>query len=65
MNRFVQSLCHCDEECALYGDCCQDAAAHFATKTKSADVLDADSWKCLPLEENAGFGDEKVGLYFH
>ena len=65
MNRFIESICHCDEGCVLYGDCCVDAAGYFATKTEFSGFIDADSWQCLPLQKNAHLGDEMVCFYFH
>ena len=60
----MNSMCHCDVECALYGDCCYDAAQHFATKTESGDLGYADSWQCLPLPKKDNSGNEPVGVYF-
>lgn len=57
-------MCHCDEECALYGDCCYDAAQHFAGKTDWDDSIDADAWQCLPLPKKDNFNHEPVGVYF-
>ena len=60
----MKAICHCDEECALYGDCCWDAAVRFATKTEFGDYLDVNAWQCLPLQKKDNLGDELVCLCF-
>lgn len=65
-NRFLNTACHCDEECDSYGDCCYDALlANIHTEVKnniSEEEFEQNSLACLPLrfKDNDYKLDEKV-----
>lgn len=65
--RFISSSCHCDDRCALFGDCCWDASIKYwtsATDDMDEDSNRVDSWSCLPLrtKDNAQDLDDLVHI---
>ncbi|KAK4020210.1 hypothetical protein OUZ56_002208 [Daphnia magna] len=68
-NQFLNTACHCDEECDSYGDCCYDALlANIHTEVKnniSEEEFEQNSLACLPLrfKDNDYKLDEKFHIY--
>ena len=69
--RFLERLCHCDEECHSYGDCCYDASAADVRTMSNNNITGVEfsrnSLACLPLrfKDNDYTPDQKVTVHKH